>query len=104
MRIDMNSDLAGKTVEYHIKIAGVLKSPLEKAEALAKKFFPLKDKKIGVKLSGDELEVNLPSGLPKEFQIIKDAFAEFVTTHVPEIKKVKFVEEFEAKKEAQKEA
>ncbi|MDO8633859.1 MAG: peptidylprolyl isomerase [archaeon] len=103
VRIDMNSDLAGRTVEYQIKIAGVLKNPLEKAEALAKKFFPLKEGTVKTKLSGEELEVSLPAGLPKEFQIIKDAFAEFVTQHVPEIKKVRFVEEFEAKKETSKE-
>lgn len=102
VRIDMNSDLAGKTVEYQVKVASVLKNPKEKADALVKKFFPLKDKKVEAKLTGEELEVALPIGLPADFQIIKDAFAEFVTMHVPEIKKVKFVEEFEAKKEASK--
>ncbi len=94
VRVDMNSDLAGKTVEYSLKVEKLLKEPKEKAEVLADKFFPFKGKKVSIKLSGEELEVGMPSNLPKEVQVLKDAYASAVTESVKEIKKVKFVEEF----------
>ena len=99
VRVDFNSDLAGKEVEYKIKVEKLLKTNVEKVEALVDKFFPIKNKKAKTKITGDELEVTLPAGLPGEIQPIKQMFIAIVTKSVKGIEKVKFVEEFEKPKE-----
>jgi len=43
VRVDLNSDLAGKEVEYDIKVEKELKTGKEQVQALTEKFFPLKD-------------------------------------------------------------
>ncbi len=96
VRVDLNSDLAGKTVEYSITIERQLTDPKEQSLVLAEKFFPFKEKPT-IKLNGEELEVNLPSNLPKNVQILKDAYSKFLTEHVKEVKKVKFIEEVKEK-------
>ena len=99
VRVDFNSDLAGKEVEYKIKVEKLLKTNVEKVEALVDKFFPIKNKKAKTKITGNELEVTLPAGLPGEIQPIKQMFIAIVTKSVKGIEKVKFVEEFEKPKE-----
>ena len=103
VRVDFNSDLAGKEVEYQIKVERLLKTNAEKVEALAEKFFPIKGKKAKTKISGNELEVTLPAGLPGEIQPIKQMFIAIVTKNVKGIEKVRFVEEFEKPKEEESE-
>src|SRR3989344_6758746 len=39
IRVDFNSDLAGKEVEYELKVEKLMKTNTEKVEALAEKFF-----------------------------------------------------------------
>lgn len=104
VRVDFNSDLAGKPVEYKLKVVKELKSQKEQIDALLEKFFPLKEGKAEANIKAkEELEITLPSNLPKEIQLLKDAFAKIVTENVKGIKKVRFVEEFEKKeKRAQK--
>ena len=58
-----------------------------------------KNKKAKTKITGNELEVTLPAGLPGEIQPIKQMFIAIVTKNVKGIEKVKFVEEFEKPKE-----
>jgi FKBP-type peptidyl-prolyl cis-trans isomerase SlyD len=99
IRVDFNSDLAGKEIEYKIKIDRALKTNSEKVEALADKFFPIKDKKAKTKITGSELEITLPSGLPPEIQQVKQLFNATITKNIKGIEKVKFVEEFEKPKE-----
>lgn len=99
VRVDFNSDLAGKTVEYSIKVEKTITEPKEKAQVLAQKFFPFKGKKAEVKINGTEIEVTLPKGLPQGAEVLKDAYAKTVTENVKGIEKVKFVEEFEKEKE-----
>ncbi|AJF60432.1 MAG: FKBP-type peptidyl-prolyl cis-trans isomerase [Candidatus Diapherotrites archaeon] len=103
VRVDLNSDLAGKEVEYDIKVEKELKTGKEQVQALTEKFFPLKDKKIDARIEGKELEVKLPNGLPKEISIIKDAYARTITENIKGIEKVRFVEEFEKLKEGKTE-
>ena len=99
VRVDFNSDLAGKEVEYELKVERVMKTNAEKVEALADKFFPIKNKEAKIKISGNELEVTLPSGLPPEIQQVKQLFIATITKNIKGIEKVKFVEEFEKPKE-----
>lgn len=101
VRVDFNSDLAGKEVEYELRIEKMLKSAQEKVDALAEKFFPIKGKKAKTIVNGSELEVTLPSGLPPEIQQVKQLFIATVTKNIKGIEKVKFVEEFEKPKETQ---
>lgn len=103
VRVDMNSDLAGKKVEYRIKIEKHLKDPKEAADALAQKFFGFGGKKVNASLGGQELEVSLPPGMPQQAQALKEAFVKLVTENVKEITKVRFVEEFEGKAKIQAE-
>ena len=69
IRVDFNSDLAGK------------------------------GKKAKTKITGNELEVTLPSGLPPEIQQVKQLFNAMITKNIKGIEKVRFVEEFEKPKE-----
>src|SRR3989344_470773 len=44
VRVDMNSDLAGKEVDYEFRVVREVTDAKEKAQLLAEKFFPLKQK------------------------------------------------------------
>ena len=99
VRVDFNSDLAGREVEYEIRIEKVLKTAQEKVDALTTKFFPIKDKKAKTKINGNELEVTLPAGLPGEIQPVKQMFMAAAIKNIKGIEKVKFVEEFVKPKE-----
>ncbi len=98
VRVDFNLDLAGKTVEYKLKVVKELKNRKEQVDALLWKYFPLKEGKAEANIKAGEVEVLLPTKLPKEIQILKDEFAKTITENVKGIKKVRFVEEFEKEK------
>lgn len=104
VRVDFNSDLAGRDVEYKIKVVKELKTAKEQADAMLEKFFPLKEGKAEGKIADGVLEVKLPAKMPKEIQLLKDAFAKFATENIKGIKKVKYIEEFEKAAEEKKEA
>ncbi|MFH1390841.1 MAG: peptidylprolyl isomerase [Candidatus Diapherotrites archaeon] len=97
VRVDLNNDLAGKDVEYSVKIIKEIKTPKEKAEVLTKKYFPMKDKKAETKLEKDILKVKFPKELAPQVGQLLVPFTKTIKEAIPEIKSVEFVESFEEK-------
>jgi len=103
VRIDFNHPLAGKDLEYELKIVREITEPKEQAEALYKKYFymvPDAEKKL--KLKQGEIEVSLSPRWSTNLAPLKEIFSSLVTKHVKGFSKVKFVEEFVEKKEHEK--
>ena len=92
VRVDMNPELAGKEVEYTLKIIKEITSPEEKAQVLTNKFFPLKDLKTKVKLTKDTLKVEFPKEIAKQIKPMIAPYAKVITEVIPEIKKVEVAE------------
>ena len=92
VRVDMNSDLAGKEVEYTLKITKEITNPEEKAQVLTNKFFPLKDLKTKVILTKDTLRVEFPKEIAKHIAPIVPQYTNAITQAIPEIKKVEVAE------------
>ena len=92
VRVDMNSDLAGKEVEYTLKITKEITNPEEKAQVLTNKFFPLKDLKTKVILTKDTLTVEFPKEIAKHIAPIVPQYTKAITQAIPEIKKVEVAE------------
>ncbi len=97
VRVDFNSELAGKSVVYEIRVVGEFKTLGEKIGALVDKYFgiALPEAKPKWKIEGSALEVALPANAPREVAVLKNAFARVVSANLPEIGKVRYVEEFE---------
>ena len=102
VRIDLNNDLAGKTVEYELKVLREMKEAQEKAQALAEKFFPLKDKAEAV-LEKDVLKVRLPKELAKQVAPLVEPLTKTVKETIPGIKKVEIEEKKNPKSAGTKE-
>ncbi|MFH1225208.1 MAG: peptidylprolyl isomerase [Candidatus Diapherotrites archaeon] len=96
VRVDFNPELAGKEVEYKLKVERVLTKPQEIADAFLEKLFPMKDeaKKPRAKFSAESgvLEAWFDSEMPKELDVLKDVFAKTMKGGMPAVKEVKFLE------------
>jgi len=92
VRVDFNNDLAGKTVEYEIKIIKKLEGTEEKAKALLEKLLGLKE--IQASVNGEELIVELPEQAQKmqHLELLKKVLEKEITESIPEIKKLTFKE------------
>ncbi len=101
VRVDMNSDLAGKEVEYELKIVREIKEDKEKAQLLAEKFFPLKQKPE-TRIENETLKVKLPKEAAKQLAPLIAPFTKTVKDVMPHIKSVELDENF-AEKPAAKE-
>ena len=99
VRVDFNNPLAGKNIEYTIKVVKEIKKDEDKAKELVNKFLPLKDKTPTVKVRGNEVIVTLPAGLPKEIKPLNDLLAKTITNKIKSIEKVSFEEETEKKED-----
>ncbi len=93
VRVDFNHPLAGKEIEYKIKVKKVLEKAEEQLEALFEKYFPgmpEKDRIITEKSGIVEIKLK---GIHNPQS--KRLFAEKATNHIKGIEKVRFIEEFE---------
>ncbi len=93
VRVDFNSDLAGKPVEYDFTVKTVYREPEQKAKALAKKLLDadavLKDGAVSVRLA---LKRDMAADVVlKKFRFMEQAFAV-----VDGVKAVRFDEEYTA--------
>lgn len=100
VRVDFNNPLAGKNIEYQIKVAKEIKGDEEKAKTLVEKYFPFKGAKPKASLNGKELTITLPADLPKELEPLKNLVSKTITEKIKAIEKVNFEEE--KKEEAEK--
>jgi len=103
VRVDFNHPLAGKELEYDVKVEKEITAPKEQIEVLYKKYFymvPAAEKKLVI--GKDNIEVTLSPRYSANIGPLKQIFSKIVTKHVKGFSKVRFVEEFkqpETKKE-----
>jgi FKBP-type peptidyl-prolyl cis-trans isomerase 2 len=103
VRVDFNNELAGKKLEYKIKIVKVLREKKEQINALFKKFFPFVEGHKLDEIKPGILEVIIPKKFAKQALPLKPLFARTVLTYVKGLNKVRFVEEFEKKEKEENE-
>lgn len=92
VRVDFNSELAGKTVDYSFKVLKVFRSPEEKVQALSKLLgdsvkAELKDGIVSVSLSLKKDQA--ADVVMKKFRFLENAFSE-----VDGVQSVRFNEEY----------
>lgn len=66
VRVDFNSELAGKTVVYDVKVEGIAKTNEEKVRYLTERNFTSPSENFGIKLKEKTLTVNLPESAFKD--------------------------------------
>ena len=96
VRVDFNPELAGRDVEYELKVLKQFSTNEEKVQALAQKHFMGWDKP-NVKMTGEKIEVHatakeLPFVQPREALFAKSAMEV-----IPAVKKVEVVRSYESK-------
>jgi FKBP-type peptidyl-prolyl cis-trans isomerase 2 len=95
VRVDFNNDLAGKQVEFEVKVLKKLETTEEKAKALVEKILGRLEAKI--KVQGEEAEIELPEEVQKSehLKVLEKIIEKEILENVKELKKVKFKEEAE---------
>lgn len=93
VRVDFNHELAGKKIEYKVKVEKILSGKEEKVKALVEKYFPkMEDKKI--EFRGEEVEVIIPGKKAITVSQVKPLIAKNVLDYIEGVKKIRFIEEF----------
>lgn len=92
VRVDFNNDLAGKAVEYEVKIVKRLETVQEKTKALLEKLLNVQEPEF--KLEGEVLKAGLPKEIAgsKHSAVIRQVLEKEITESIQEIKKVEFQE------------
>jgi FKBP-type peptidyl-prolyl cis-trans isomerase 2 len=102
VRVDFNHPLAGKELEYELRVEKELKGAKEQVQALFEKYFgmiPENERKISIK--ENVVEAALDARYTAAVGALKKRFSELVAGHVKGVETVRFVEEFK-EKEAKK--
>jgi FKBP-type peptidyl-prolyl cis-trans isomerase 2 len=109
VRVDFNSDLAGKTLSYKVKVEGEAKKIEEKVEYLVERSFNTADD-FAVKISGTNIEVILPETafrdrniLVRKASLVSEIFGYTSLESVTYVENWTKAKEKETKKEAAKE-
>lgn len=98
VRVDFNHPLAGKDLEYELKIEREITVPKEQIEALYKKyFFMVPDAEKKLVIGKEEVEVTLSPRYSANLGPLKNLFSEMIAKHVRGFEKVRFIEEFAKK-------
>jgi FKBP-type peptidyl-prolyl cis-trans isomerase 2 len=95
VRVDFNHELAGKALVYEMKVEALMEKPEEKIQAFTKKYFPFLDKPK-VSLKEGIVEVIVPGEFAQAAARTKLGLTKALLDFVDEVKKVRFVEEFDA--------
>ncbi|RLG17951.1 hypothetical protein DRN67_04700, partial [Candidatus Micrarchaeota archaeon] len=100
--VDLNHPLAGERLKYDLKLVGELKEPEKRAEELLSTTLRTKGEEKGVelKIKGDVLEVNFGEEISKDMNFIvgKTEFISNLLRLMPEVKKIRVVEDYTRKK------
>ncbi|MDK2790828.1 MAG: hypothetical protein PWP15_1337 [Methanothermococcus sp.] len=103
--VDFNHELAGKTVNYKIKIEEVVEEPEKIVEELIKMYIPkINSEELKIKLTKNTATITLPENtvFMNNLQMIKMGIANEIMKRL-DIEKVSFVDTFLKKKEGKKE-
>jgi len=103
--VDFNHELAGKTVNYKIKIEEVVEEPEKIVEELIKMYIPkINSEELKIKLTKNTATISLPENtvFMNNLQMIKMGIANEIMKRL-DIEKVSFVDTFLKKKEGKKE-
>lgn len=97
-QVDFNHRLAGKTIVYDVDIIKKLEEDRAIITALIKRRIPVDEEKLSFTIRAGELRVRLPSDvyLLEGIQITKRAVSSDIFKYVKGVKKVVFLEEYEA--------
>jgi peptidylprolyl isomerase len=104
IQVDFNHRFAGRTLLYDVNVLKKLESDEEKVRALARRRMGLDEAKLKLKLSGSDLEIELPEEayLAEGLQIIKRAVANDIFKFVSSVKNVRFLENYRQPEEQKK--
>jgi len=101
VRVDFNHEMAGREIEYKVKVEKILKEPKEKIQALFEKYFPfIKEPKLEIKEK--TIEAIIPSKEALKAAPMKEIFVRIIGENLEGIEKVRFVEEFATQEEKKK--
>jgi FKBP-type peptidyl-prolyl cis-trans isomerase 2 len=100
VRVDFNNDLAGKKIEYKLKIVKKLIEPKEQVNALVQRYLPLKEKPVAI-FKEKEVTIEVPEGLPPQIKELEKELEKAIKKHAKGIEKVAFKEK-KLKKESKK--
>jgi FKBP-type peptidyl-prolyl cis-trans isomerase SlyD len=95
VRVDFNHELAGKTLDYDVKVEEEFTEASAQVNALLEKFFAQAKEMPKIKLEEDVLEVTIKTN-DQLTTALKPLYAKNVIEFVEAVKKVRFVEEFDA--------
>jgi len=101
VRVDFNHELAGKKIEYKVKVEKILSKKEEKVEALVEKYFPVMDDKK-IEFKGEEVEIIIPGKNSLAVSQVKPLLAKNVLDFVEGVKKIRFIDEFSKETEKNK--
>mgnify|MGYP001560874135 CR=1 FL=1 len=94
VKIDFNHPLAGKTIEYDVKITGEIADTLEKVQSVVRYFTGLKSEEFTTEMKENEVTVSIKKfDLPRN---VKKNMADTILKWVDGIKKVVFADIFES--------
>lgn len=94
VKVDFNHPLAGRVIEYDVKITGEITETLEKAQSVVRYFTGLKSDECETELNGNQFSISIKKyDLPKQ---VKGNIADTILHWVDGIKKVVFSDIFEA--------
>jgi len=104
VKVDFNPIFAGRNLEYTITVNKIYKEDKAKVPIIVEKvFYFMKPEHLSYKIidSEKEVEVELPIGLPKEFDYFKEIFAEAILNST-KLNKIKFSQVFIRKEDKNK--
>ncbi len=102
VRIDFNHELAGKTVEYKVKLVRKVSDKKEQMALWAKKMLPSKETRAEYDEGERKLSISLPTLGEGEIGVVKRIVEQEMRKVFPEIKKLEFEEKEKGNQEKNK--
>ena len=93
VKVDFNHPLAGKEIEYELKVEKKIETVEEKIKIISSYHLGLRNEDLGVKVSGKTAEIEIKKRIETSARV-KQSIAEMLKQWIKGIEKVKFVEVF----------